>query len=142
LSKSTKSPLNVKTTITTDQILSSDAKEDDLFNFLSDIREYIEDEEKRKMAAAAKATASAPAATVKPGKTAENESTLTRVEPRPKAPRGEAPTLFLTPTDLALANNFEENRGKLYWPVEKGYITDHFGTHPHPLAPKVMIENA
>lgn len=53
----------------------------------------------------------------------------------------EAPTLLLTPTDVALASNFEGNRGKLYWPVDKGYITDHYGTHPHPLAPKVMIEN-
>jgi len=96
-----------------------------------------EEEEKRKLAAAAKAAENA----AKPGKTDEKEPTLTRVEPRPKAPRADAPTLFLTPTDLALANNFEGNRGKLYWPVEKGFITDHFGTHPHPLAPKVMIEN-
>lgn len=98
-----------------------------------------EEEEKRKLAAAAKAAAIENAA--KPGKTEENAPTLIRVVPRPKAARAESPTLFLTPTDLALANNFEENRGKLYWPVEKGYITDHFGTHPHPLAPKVMIEN-
>jgi len=99
-----------------------------------------EEEEKRKLAAAAKAAGAVNPA--KPGKTEEKEPTLARVEPRPKTPRAEAPTLFLTPTDVTLANSFEENRGKLYWPVEKGYITDHFGTHPHPLAPKVMIENA
>jgi septal ring factor EnvC (AmiA/AmiB activator) len=55
--------------------------------------------------------------------------------------RAETPTLMLTPTEVALAANFEENKGKLYWPVDKGYITDHFGQHPHPLAPQVMIEN-
>ena len=98
-----------------------------------------EEEEKRKLAAATKAANAENIA--KPGRTEEKTPTLTRVEPRPKAPRAEAPTLFLTPTDMALANNFEGNRGKLYWPVEKGYVTDHFGTHPHPLAPKVMIDN-
>ena len=49
--------------------------------------------------------------------------------------------MMLTPTDVALAANFEGNQGKLYWPVAKGAITDHFGTHPHPLAPKVIMEN-
>jgi septal ring factor EnvC (AmiA/AmiB activator) len=62
--------------------------------------------------------------------------------PRPARPKGDAPELLLTPTDIALANDFEGNKGKLYWPVERGYITDHFGAHPHPLAPKVMIDNA
>jgi len=49
--------------------------------------------------------------------------------------------LMLTPEDVELAGNFEGNRGKMYWPVEKGYITDHYGKHPHPLAPQVMINN-
>ncbi len=51
-------------------------------------------------------------------------------------------SLMLTPEDVELAENFEGNKGKMYWPVEKGYITDHFGIHPHPLYPKVSIENA
>jgi len=50
-------------------------------------------------------------------------------------------SLLLTPSDMALSNNFEGNKGKLPWPVERGLITDHFGTHPHPVAEKVMIEN-
>ncbi len=49
--------------------------------------------------------------------------------------------LLLTPEDVELASNFEGNRGRMYWPVEKGYITGHFGVHPHPLFPKVNIEN-
>ncbi len=53
----------------------------------------------------------------------------------------EAPALLLAPTDVALAENFEGNKGKLYWPVDKGYITDHFGRHPHPAVPTVIIEN-
>jgi murein hydrolase activator len=81
----------------------------------------------------------------KPGNVPANEPPVAnapRVAPRPKAPRGEAPDLLLTPTNIALANNFEGNKGKLYWPVDKGYITDHFGTHPHPVEHKVMVENA
>lgn len=72
--------------------------------------------------------------------TSEPEPSHPSVPARPR-PTRETPELLLTPTDLALSNNFEGNKGKLYWPVEKGYITDHFGTHPHPLAPKVMINN-
>jgi murein hydrolase activator len=49
--------------------------------------------------------------------------------------------LELTPEALALSNNFESNKGRLPWPVEKGYISEQFGTHPHPIAEKVMVEN-
>jgi len=56
--------------------------------------------------------------------------------------RPESEPLALTPTDIALANNFEGNKGKLYWPVEKGFISDHFGKHQHPLAANVEIDNA
>lgn len=76
--------------------------------------------------------------TAAPGRTAEPSNTH---EYTRRPPPAEAPTLMLTPTDMALAENFEGNKGKLYWPVEKGYISDHFGTHPHPLAPKVMMDN-
>ena len=49
--------------------------------------------------------------------------------------------LSLTPEAAALSNSFESNRGRLPWPVEKGFISDPFGRHPHPIAEKVMIEN-
>lgn len=47
----------------------------------------------------------------------------------------------LTPEAAALSNNFASNRGRLPWPVEKGYIVSSFGTHKHPVAEKVMVEN-
>ncbi len=50
--------------------------------------------------------------------------------------------LYMTPEATELSNSFEGNRGKMLWPVEKGYVVDHFGVHPHPLAPQVKIENA
>jgi septal ring factor EnvC (AmiA/AmiB activator) len=52
-----------------------------------------------------------------------------------------AVNLSLTPEAAALSNNFEANRGRLPWPVEKGFISMGFGTHKHPVAEKVMVEN-
>ena len=101
-------------------------------------KEAEEKERQRQAAELAKANAAKPA---KPTAAETAENTKPEIAPRPRvvAP---SKTLLLTPDDIALANNFEGNRGKLYWPVEKGYIIDHFGTHPHPLAPKVMIDNS
>jgi septal ring factor EnvC (AmiA/AmiB activator) len=60
---------------------------------------------------------------------------------RIKTAAPDAPPLLLTPTEAALADNFEGNRGKLYWPVVQGSIVDRFGRHPHPLEPRVFIDN-
>ena len=103
-----------------------------------------EEEAKRKAAELAKAnppgTAAPGTKTAAPG-TAGNTAPVKPTAPRVNPKAAGAP-LLLTPDDVALAANFEGNKGKLYWPVEKGYITDHFGSHPHPLAPKVIIENS
>jgi murein hydrolase activator len=52
-----------------------------------------------------------------------------------------AAPLLSTPEAIALSNNFESNRGKLPWPVEKGFVSDHFGLHPHPIAKDVIMDN-
>jgi septal ring factor EnvC (AmiA/AmiB activator) len=39
----------------------------------------------------------------------------------------------LTPMEQEIANNFESSRGRLPWPVEKGYVVEHFGKNKHPL---------
>ena len=49
--------------------------------------------------------------------------------------------LSLTPEVQAVSNNFAANKGRLPWPVEKGFISGSYGRHPHPLFPKVMLEN-
>lgn len=46
----------------------------------------------------------------------------------------------LTPEERALTDNFEANKGKLPWPVEKGYIAEHFGKNKHPVF-NVVTEN-
>lgn len=47
----------------------------------------------------------------------------------------------LTPEAAALSNSFETNKGKLPWPVEKGFISLGFGPYKHPIAEKVMLDN-
>ena len=50
--------------------------------------------------------------------------------------------LDMTPEDTALANSFRANRGKLPWPVEKGYISLGYGDQPHPEHPQLTIHNS
>src|SRR5690554_1680929 len=50
-------------------------------------------------------------------------------------------TFELTPEAAALSASFENNKGKLPWPVERGVITSSFGKHAHPVLPGIMIEN-
>ncbi len=49
--------------------------------------------------------------------------------------------LTLTPEAKALSNQFNANKGRLPWPVEKGTIIEYFGTHEHPQLKGVMIQN-
>ena len=46
-----------------------------------------------------------------------------------------------TPEELALSNNFANNKGKLPWPLEKGIISGSFGPHSHPELPGIIINN-
>ncbi|MDP5100248.1 MAG: peptidoglycan DD-metalloendopeptidase family protein [Nonlabens sp.] len=48
---------------------------------------------------------------------------------------------FLTPEAKTLANNFKANRGKLPWPVDKGFIALGYGSQPSPLLPSVQIQS-
>lgn len=56
-------------------------------------------------------------------------------------PAGAAKEMYLTPEALKLSNDFENNKQNLPWPVEKGYITEVFGTHAHPTLKGVMVNN-
>lgn len=39
----------------------------------------------------------------------------------------------LTKEEKLLTGNFEKNKGRLPWPVERGFVSRKFGTHPHPV---------
>ncbi|MBP5413091.1 MAG: peptidoglycan DD-metalloendopeptidase family protein [Bacteroidales bacterium] len=76
----------------------------------------------------AKANAAKQAATGTSSKTpAANKSTET--------------VLRMTPQETALAKDFESNRGKLPWPVEKGNIISRYGNDSHPEVSSVTITN-
>ncbi|RYE25610.1 MAG: peptidase M23 [Sphingobacteriales bacterium] len=79
-----------------------------------------------------------PAGTNRPATTATTSAPVASVTPKPRP----APVnLSLTPEAAALSNSLETSRGRLPWPVEKGFISENFGRHPHPIAEKVMVEN-
>ena len=47
----------------------------------------------------------------------------------------------LTKEQQLVAGNFEQNKGRLPWPVEKGFISGQFGKHQHPVYKDVTIDN-
>lgn len=50
-------------------------------------------------------------------------------------------TTTLTKEQQLIAGGFEANQGRMPWPVEKGYISGHFGKHKHPVHEHVTIDN-
>ena len=40
-----------------------------------------------------------------------------------------------------LSGRFDQNKGKLPYPVTGGVIVDHFGVHPHPTQPRLTVNN-
>jgi septal ring factor EnvC (AmiA/AmiB activator) len=48
---------------------------------------------------------------------------------------------FLTKEEQLVAGNFAANKGRLPWPVEKGFISGHFGIQPHPVLQHVTTNN-
>jgi septal ring factor EnvC (AmiA/AmiB activator) len=97
-----------------------------------EIEEARRKEEARRREEAARKAAAAKAAT--PGKS-------TTAEPA-KAPAAKPESdLFLTPEVVRLSSDFESNKNNLPWPVERGYISEPFGTHSHPSLRGVMVNN-
>jgi septal ring factor EnvC (AmiA/AmiB activator) len=47
----------------------------------------------------------------------------------------------MTPEARSLSESFSSNRGILPWPVERGYITQTFGVHPHPEFKNITLQN-
>ena len=52
-----------------------------------------------------------------------------------------ASNFALTAEEKILAASFVANKGKLPWPVEKGYVTLGYGTQPHPLDKSLTIKS-
>lgn len=59
-----------------------------------------------------------------------------------KAGKSERATSFaLTAEERILASNFIANKGKLPWPVEKGYVKVRYGSQPHPINKSLTIKS-
>lgn len=54
--------------------------------------------------------------------------------------RKKSASLDLTPEQKLISDSFQENKGRLPWPVEKGIITSQFGIRNHPVL-KYVVEN-
>jgi len=50
-------------------------------------------------------------------------------------------TFALTSEEKVLASNFISNKGKLPWPVEKGFVRLGYGTQPHPIDRSLTIKS-
>ncbi len=108
------------------------------------IKRMIEAEIKRKAEEAAKADAEALA--VKKAKEAkekvnkknpkekENPTVVKEVKKDPVIPE-------LSEEAVELSNDFANNRGKLPWPVTKGYICEEYGEHEHPAIKGFIMNN-
>ena len=55
--------------------------------------------------------------------------------------RMKSATPSMTEAMRNLGNSFEESRGRLPWPVDRGIITGHFGLQPHPVLKNVTEDN-
>ncbi len=89
-------------------------------------REITEAEARRKAAEAKKAGTKNNTAS-----TSTNSNTSTKA----------TPSFQSTKEAAALNANFEGNRGKLPWPVEKGTVTEKFGKNAHPTLKNVTTNN-
>lgn len=50
-------------------------------------------------------------------------------------------TYALTKEEKLVSGNFEKNKGRLPWPVEKGIVVGSFGVQPHPVLKYVSTDN-
>lgn len=66
--------------------------------------------------------------------TTNNAPTKTHEEPK------RIPTLTET-KEVELNQNFESNKGRLPWPVEKGTVTEGYGKHEHPKIKNLFTNN-
>jgi septal ring factor EnvC (AmiA/AmiB activator) len=58
-----------------------------------------------------------------------------------KVTKASGSSIPLTPEAAALSNSFAGNKGKLPWPVETGFISKKYGTHPHPTLKGIVEDN-
>ncbi len=77
---------------------------------------------------------------------ANRKAAAERAKANPGSSEAKAPVssskIVMTPEDKVLAADFKANRGRLPWPVEKGFISLGYGDQPHPLHPSLIVHNS
>ncbi|WP_278034502.1 murein hydrolase activator EnvC family protein [Flavobacterium nitratireducens] len=112
------------------------------------IREAIAEANRKAAAERAKAAALAAAekskASTTKGSSKEKSSAKEEKEVRETVSRGPVSSsrIEMTPEDKLIADNFRANRGKLPWPVEKGFISLGYGDQPHPIYNTLVVHNS
>ncbi|GAB3233346.1 peptidoglycan DD-metalloendopeptidase family protein [Hymenobacter seoulensis] len=94
-----------------------------------------------KRAAAAKAAAARAAAGTAPTRSPSATSRANAETEAAEAAAERVDRVTLTPESAELAASFRDNRGRLPWPVGRGFISQHFGRHNHPVLKNVVVEN-
>ena len=77
---------------------------------------------------------------------ANRKAAIEYAKANPNAPVSKRPVsssrIVLTAESKILADNFRANRGKLPWPVEKGFVSLGFGDQAHPVFNTLVIHNS
>jgi murein hydrolase activator len=72
---------------------------------------------------------------------AENKKTEKKSGTKTKSTGTSSTKILLTEEGKIESNNFKANKGKLPWPVEKGFVSQKFGDQPHPIQPKLTVHS-
>lgn len=54
---------------------------------------------------------------------------------------GVANKFKLTPEQQLISSDFEKNKGRIPWPLERGVITEHFGVHAHAVLKNIKVKS-
>lgn len=102
-------------------------------------------------AAAATRRRVAPSRTEEPVARDAAPETTSRADDPSANPESDAPEettadrrarrVALTPETALVSSGFAGNKGRLPWPVARGFVAQHFGRHPHPVLRHVTVDN-
>jgi len=74
-------------------------------------------------------------------KTTETATSTKSPEARRESTTSNTAVYEMSHEETVLSGGFEQNRGRLPWPVDKGYISAHYGVQEHPVLKHVTINN-